>query len=386
MNARKLTQNPGGLRWLGMSLMVLLVIGGGGALYVFSYVGARERDFNEQAFRSLSVIADDFNARILQVDRMFSQIVAVTRDSVQSQVLSEGAYDSKDAYDQSSDEVLRDTLRAVVDSKIELINWLRSDPIGFPRYRAPGAPPNGAPVLGTAMQVYVGDQARVRFRHDTSAVEESRDAIFAIGSLDDMLGATRAGDEFDEILMATVDGTVLHRVGPAALTITKLTGLIDAARSDSADASLRSGLLRGSSRKIDVEIGGRRFVLFTHPMRPLFPTSVVTTGGEPEHPVEEWLIGGLVDRERLSASTRQLPADVMMVLLSLVVIGILAAPFLKLWYMGSSERYTAMDVLLLTTAGVISLALITLISLDGVERARFNLLMDEEAHEEAARQ
>lgn len=353
MDARKLTQNPGGLRWLRMILMALFVIGGGGALYVFSYVGARERDFSEQAFRSLSVIAADFNARVLQVDRTFSQIVRITRDS--SQTLSS----------------------SVVDSKIELIRWLESDPIGFPRHRASGDSLVGASALGTAIQIRLGDQARVRFRHDTSDVD---DGIFASGLLSEMLGATRVGGEFDEIVMATVDGTVLYRAGTGALPITKLTGLIDVSRADSADASLRSGLLRGSGRKIEVEVAGKRFVLFTHPMRPLFPTSVVTTGAEPELPVEEWLIGGLVDRQRLSANTRQLPADVMMVLLSLVVVGVLAAPFLKLLYVGSSERYGAIDVLFLTTSGVISLALVTLITIDVVERARFNLLMDQEAH------
>jgi hypothetical protein len=163
---------------------------------------------------------------------------------------------------------------------------------------------------------------------------------------------------FDKLLLATAGGRVLYQQGRRDLEIASLAGLLgtDGKPIEVARLSRAAGL-------VQVDISGEKYWLFAVPCRagPQGASDAEDGAGSPA-----WVLGALVRTHRLAIESLKVSASVMLCLLALFVLAVLAAPFLKLLYMGSGERLRAVDGLLVGLCALAGVAVLTLLLLDAV--------------------
>ena len=364
----------GTVRWLRYSVVALIVIGGTAA-YLLSYVAARRDQFSNRAFRALSVLVDDFSRRMFVADRSLRQAAGKARELA-------GQADVPDSM-----------IRAIIEQTIALTPHLSPDiPSGFP--------PDSTPA-GTTVQFELADPALARFRYqpsgqDTVVLRANRTGIHAKARLSDLLETSHLEGDFDEIFLATNDGPLLFRSEPGSYGLTDLRGLSfedptattvreDAAGDNAGEhgaAQVDVSRLGGSSRSVYVDVAGERYNLFIHPVRLPYRTTLRIVGqGTHPTPVRELLVGGLVHAGRQAAKDRQLPANVLLVLFALVLAGVLSAPLFKVSYIGAAERYGAFDIVLLAGSAVVTTALLAFFFLDLAQRQRLQSDLEEEAEQ-----
>lgn len=126
--------------------------------------------------------------------------------------------------------------------------------------------------------------------------------------------------------------------------------------------------LRESTRRLDVEIGGEPYVVFTHPYAFGAP-GAADRGGDSKN---AWVVGGIIARERFQSDVRAISASKAALVIALCVLGICAWPFLRISLMAERQPLTITDVALLGICSVVAVMLLTLTLLDWLAYQRFS--------------
>ncbi len=231
-------------------------------------------------------------------------------------------------------------------------------------------------------------------------VEEGRLWIYA-GSIGgfayrfqpfELFQPTEDGD-LDVFFVARRDGTVLFQRGPSGLRLANLSKLSGA---DGKELDLTP--FANSSSQIDVRFAGEGYKLFLQPCcrgirqvpkKAQSPAAVpevkVTLTldpaleavlarqdgalGDGENAGEEswspdWVVGGLVSTSRFTLESLRISFTVAILLVALLVLVILSAPFLRLFYVGAEEKVRVRDALAVGATVVVGVGLLTMLLLD----------------------
>ncbi|WP_324674665.1 hypothetical protein [Hymenobacter sp. GOD-10R] len=101
-------------------------------------------------------------------------------------------------------------------------------------------------------------------------------------------------------------------------------------------------------RLVELTIGGKPYKLFIQPVR--------------MSPRVTWLLGGAVATGNFDAQRRELPENLIDLILGTVLVGMLALPFLKVTLMGARERLSRWDVVLCGLSLVLGTAFLLLLA------------------------
>jgi hypothetical protein len=192
-------------------------------------------------------------------------------------------------------------------------------------------------------------------------------------------------NDFDDIVVADESGRVVFETSTSGPQIADLKALVpqevakddktaagrsssNVERNNGADNTGRKGTkqqpsqtekLNGASSVTTITYAGNTYQLFSQPVRIWLPNS--PTGGE----ILSFGIYGLWDEERFEDASRRIPYSTL-IWASLVAIALLSLswPLFKLRYMGSTERFNAVDGWLLVLAVSLASASVTLMLLN----------------------
>jgi hypothetical protein len=177
----------------------------------------------------------------------------------------------------------------------------------------------------------------------------------------------RSRGAFDVLLLADVNGEVLHHQGPRDLSVKQLASLLDKSPSFAShffkERPKIDKLLSSSSDSYLVELNGREYHLFVEPVTLPLESSLV--GDKSMHwPERTWLICGLVPRKEFVYKSLAVSSALLFFLMGLLFLATLSWPFLKLKLIGKMQRIGVFDVLLLGVCSVLGVSIATLFALD----------------------
>lgn len=181
----------------------------------------------------------------------------------------------------------------------------------------------------------------------------------------DLVAPVLDREGFDKILFASAeDGRVLFQQGRSDVAVTSLAGL---KRADGSEIDLAT--LARSTGLFDIDVSGRKLRMFVEPC--------AITSGEASPPGKPsasrgFILAGLVRSDRLTLESLKISSSLIVILASLFLLAALAFPFLKLLYMGTGERFRAIDGLLVSLCSLVGIAVLCLVLLDGMAYRRLS--------------
>src|SRR4029077_18256985 len=165
---------------------------------------------------------------------------------------------------------------------------------------------------------------------------------------------------FDALLIAEPDGRVVFQTGDEKLRIAKLDRLTQPGNAKTPDVTFLA--LSHSPSMADVPLSGSQYVVFTQPC-----CVRMTKASTPSTPAGEgWVLVGLVAGRTLSADSYAVSFSTLILLCAILTFALLSWPFLKLTFLGESQRVRVHDVLLVAICTLIGLSLLTIGALDYV--------------------
>jgi len=163
---------------------------------------------------------------------------------------------------------------------------------------------------------------------------------------------------FDALIVAATDGRVVFQTGAAPLHLANLATLI-APRDPKAAASGNAfAELAHAAGMTTVVLAGDEYELYTQPCCGLMSTGASTdksTG---------WVLVGLTSQRSLRAQSLAVSFSIMAVILIVLLLALLSWPFVKLYFIGETQRIKAHDVVLVGTSALLGIAVITISTLD----------------------
>ncbi|HSF43363.1 MAG TPA: cache domain-containing protein [Thermoanaerobaculia bacterium] len=181
----------------------------------------------------------------------------------------------------------------------------------------------------------------------------------------DLVAPALDREGFDKLLFASAeDGRVLYQQGRSDVALTSLAGL---KRADGTEIDLAT--LARSTGLFDVDISGRKFRLFVEPCS-ITPGDAAPGGKAPA--AQGFILAGLVRSDRLTLESLKISSSLIVILASLFLLAALAFPFLKLLYMGTGERFRAIDGLLVSLCALVGIAVLCLVLLDAMAYRRLS--------------
>jgi hypothetical protein len=182
-----------------------------------------------------------------------------------------------------------------------------------------------------------------------------------------LFNPTPADQAFDSLLLADRAGSVILQSNPSGFHFSRTDLLFPPEKekpeiaTDSSkyiltlpsQPSTRDLFQKVPSRQ-EVLVGGSTMYVFAQPM-----TLPISRDQE-----KEYIIIGLVAKDRFRKDTWQLSPSVLLILLSLVLLALLSLPLVKLVTLGNGDHLSLTDIGLLTSAGLIGTGLLTLAIVD----------------------
>lgn len=295
-----------------VTLAILAVLAG---TYYFVYVDGKRSYLVEWSFRRLGAMSDRVEARLTSYRQVVSNVAERSGDPEESIVRA---------------------------APLELA----APPV--PHQRTQDDPPE---VVTAVRATIAGGVPWVRI----AAVAPKRFDVTARLRVRDLVAPALDRDGFDKLLFASAeDGRVLYQQGRSDVALTSLAGL---KRADGTEIDLAS--LARSTGLFDVDVSGRRFRLFVEPC--------AIAPGE-----AGFILAGLVRSDRLTLESLKISSSLIVILASLFLLAALAFPFLKLLYMGTGERFRAIDGLLVSLCALVGIAVLCLVLLDGMAYRRLS--------------
>ncbi len=409
--------------WLRLNLIWLLFVAAGIAGYLFLYVSSQESYLCDRALRRLATIARDLEAKIGEVEPTFERIARKAAElgkqealddyvgmNAQYQVKQAPAEDASNRLTAIIDETMSripvlkrarpglsehssNQLTAIINETVSLIPWLEP---ASPEWLESVSPEVRKPLEGrqlavrTAIQFQPGAQGGLlTFIHRRGENDPPSTQFAGKSTLPRMMDSVDEKGEFDDVIVAFEDGTVIYQRDRDEMVLTDLSTCRLPGGS-----GLDTRGIRGSS-SVAIQIANEGYQLFLQPMRTALPvirplpgaaigkssaSSGEEVGGDVQSPKQEtWLVAGLLRQRRLAAESRVLPTSVTLALLLLVLSGLLAAPFLKAWYLGDQERFSAFDAALLLASILVTTTVGTILFLDTLQYRRLIQRLDESA-------
>lgn len=301
-----------------VTLAVLAVLAGA---YYFVYVDGKRSYLIEWSFRRLGAMSDRVEARLASYRQVVGNIA------------------------ERSDDAEASISRA---APLELA----APPVAHQRTEAD--PPDVVTAVRTAL---LGGVPWIHF----SAMAPRGFDVTARLRVRDLVAPALDREGFDKLLFASSeDGRVLYQQGRSDAVLTSLAGF---KRADGTEIELAA--LARSTGLFDVNVSGRSYRLFVE------PCSIAP--GDPG-----FLLAGLVRSDRLTIESLKISSSLIVILASLFLLAALAFPFLKLLYMGTGERFRAIDGLLVSLCSLVGIAVLCLVLLDGMAYRRLSQEADDQ--------
>ena len=262
-----------------------------GGIYFFIYVPNNEKSLQEQRFRTLQNIDDNLHKKIENSVALMNNLLNTSSRNDESR-----QYVNK-YIDNYSKENFTLTLPAIKETKKNLQNKF-SD---------------------SSYKITVNDDTRLitlqLIKHIFESTDTATYEISMMLSFNQFIKFLFPENVFDQYLVFS-DARLVYETFPSGITYLK-DSLLDK----------KNGIEVSSVRSLS--IGGTDYKLFSQPVN--FTSD------------KEWVIAGLLSNNRYQAEKNQLPASGVLLLVTIVLIIILAFPWIKLYQMGNKDRLTITD-------------------------------------------
>jgi hypothetical protein len=280
-------------RNLPVILITLLVLVSLGALYFFVYLPHNEKDLQEQRFRALQNIDRNIHAKIENSTALLNNLLS----SYQKKI------NGKDS--------------------TEVTNYI----VRFPKENFILTPVKKIPhqiwkdSLDSAYVIDVNNNTRqinlfFRKKFSTTGSDTVGHEIGMEFSFEQFIRFLLPENIFDEYIVFS-KGKPVYETFPAGINEIKEDSLLRA----------KSGIK--ASGLHNYNISGKEYKLFIQPVS--FTSD------------KEWIIGGLLSNKRYQKEKNQLPSEIILLLLTLVIGMLLMFPVIKLFQMGNKDRLTIWD-------------------------------------------
>jgi hypothetical protein len=174
---------------------------------------------------------------------------------------------------------------------------------------------------------------------------------------------------FDSVFVAASDGRVLFRsVGlePYITRLDKLTDLADPKKPQ----NVNFDAIGRTAGMVDVEAFGSVYTMFTQ------PCCAGLTAQDTQNAGEGLVLCALTQRKKVTSASYAVPFSIAFLTSVGLFLMLLGWPFLRLRFIGESDRVQAHDIVLIALSGLIGLGLIAILTLDVVATSRLRALLD----------
>ncbi len=277
-----------------VTLIILLFLGAG---YFFIYLPFNEKRIEEQRFNALQKIDQNIHAKIENSVSLLNNLLSNYQDANEDDRKNLIQYIND--YSSASFKLTTPSVRVVP------LKDLLQDSL----------------VLDSAYTLRVNNTTREisLFLTKQDQRDSGNSIAYEIGmkfSFEQFIKFLLPRDVFDEYVVFS-KGKPVYESFPAGISYVKEDSLL----------GLKNGM--GSSGVRNQVISGTAYKMFLQPV-----------GFDANN---EWIIGGLLSDKHYQNEKSQLPTQMMFLLATIMLIGMVAFPWLKLYQMGSKDRLTAFD-------------------------------------------
>lgn len=287
------------------AIITLLVVVFLGACYFFIYVPANEKIVQGQRFRSLQNIDRNIHTKIDNSLAMLDQLIPAYH----------GEPGNKDTITRYIVNYSKDNFTLTLPVKLYEEAIAKKDSIDFYNIRVNNATGN----------ISLLDQKAIVLPADTVVYQMTMQF-----KMEQFIKRLLPASVFDEYIIFS-DGRPLYETFPSGISTVKNDSLL----------TIKAGVT--GSVVQNYKISGLDYKMFLQP---------VNVGNN------EWIVAGLLTEKRYSQEKNQLPAGVVLFLVTIVLAIILLFPWIKLYQMGSQDRLTLADAI---STVVIAMLLVSLI-------------------------
>lgn len=363
--------------WM-VPITTVLLLGSAFCIYYFVYVGARREYLVNRNFRALAALGDHLQ-RVISTHGSILEFYADFADK--------NRVNTHDRIKADLDSLLvpqpEDTALAPKDRRQEL----RKD---YLHYLAPSFDLTEEAIEVKGQSSSPRNRLEVQRRDGNwnvmlSALRHPKAVTDYLGSLEirDLLKVPSDSLPFDDILLASDDGTVVYQDKQAGPQFTAISALLKAqaasadGKSGSSDSSTAAApndhpWRGGALHLTDVMLAGTRYKLFVQPIL-LDVFSDDPTRTEPAH---EWVLCGLRTSTALEWEALSISYSAMIGFTALFFAICMGGPILKVLFINHRERFRVREL------GVLALFLVLLagvLTLTALQVAHFNMNADKDA-------
>jgi uncharacterized membrane protein YwzB len=320
----KKERTSSGLNWVyaqGSTLLILLLPA---CWYSLSYVPAQKDYFIQRNFRLLAIMSENLESRV--------ENSALTLKNLASTAAS---YSPESA-------------QQWIQAAIELVPGLelREKPAVLELTNLTAVASNSSPAVKFLHEPELG----LRFDCEGVVGQDSPRRVL-LRAKRDFMTLIPPREEFDALLIAQEDGTVIFQrsnVGWKVLQLGQLT--------DDAGNSLKTNLSRKASSVAEVNCAGSHYKVFLQPV-----TISVPSGSEQ---VVNWWVCGMVKSHRFLLESLAVSRRVMVGFIFLVLAAAVSLPFLKIRFMGPQAPLRPSDIFFISVATILGSVLSAYLLLD----------------------
>lgn len=227
---------------------------------------------------------------------------------------------------------------------------------------------------------------RLQHSHDeeTSSDPETSSCSVAGVNPDSLLSPLlpRSETAFDKVFLARRDGQVLVSRGTGSISIVQLPlrtrGIVGPKAPEDTSRGLYSEIFTmeaaGVSHRVFLQP-------FTVPVGITYSDEDTAQNEGTEERQEVLYLAGVKQEQAFRAEARMLPPTLLAILLGVIVLTLLAFPFLEIWLIGPTESFRPLDVFevavgLIIASSVVTLAVLSIFCLNQLEDQQFERLED----------
>jgi hypothetical protein len=333
------------LRRHAVTISLSLLLGLGVAYYALGYLPAREEYLRARYFRVMSRIGENLQNK----GQAYGKRVDAMRREIQHGVCQRQLSRCGRVPSDEKELKLYDTVANLLRQK-----WQRQDlnPPVFEGLTRPGSA-NRTRNVGELVGIsWLSARQRVQFEH----VFDAWQSVISSTPIKDLVGDLRRSDAFQEFLVIGPEASeaaapplnqVYYSTFPAPAVIqlpTEASSKVPGWLQDT------TGIL--TPRQVELAINGQSYQLFVQPIR---------VGG-----TTTWLLVGAVSTAEFRNKQLALPDSVLEVALAVILLGLLALPYMKIVFMNARERLSQNDVVLCGLSLVFGTTFLMLLSLSPV--------------------
>src|SRR5882724_9895488 len=309
--------------------------------YFFIYVPSKQAYFANRDFRVLSLVSDQLKARIENSATALQNLVknlsatdsnSVVRIKTAMTLIANLTLDGEPS-DVTNSLTEVKTSNSIGRVTLEVEPAVGTSLLKFQYVATTNFPTNNFQAAGTTNLQVAGATNRT----------------ISIKAKADFNNWVAIRPEFDGLLLAQQDGSVLFQRSQEGWRILNLSGLVD-----TKSQKIQTNLQSQSSSMTTVNLAGTDYRLFLQPLQ----ISTNLRG-----PTNQWWVGGLVQSGRFAAESLAISHTYLVGFIFLVLLSAAALPFAKLHLMGARERLGKADVffvMLSTMGGSATLVLLLL--------------------------